>query len=209
MGGEKEFQCKDRTEGLGSPPRGRGKVSGKLTRANCARITPAWAGKRVCPLHRSPWHRDHPRVGGEKNLSGSAIWENRGSPPRGRGKAFAMILHIRAKGITPAWAGKSRDHESLRPRRQDHPRVGGEKSAAIFRSSGSWGSPPRGRGKDKSGGEGGTLRRITPAWAGKSAPAGHTAAVKQDHPRVGGEKGGHYSGICAGRGSPPRGRGKD
>lgn len=70
------------------------------------------------------------------------------------------------------------------------------------------GLPPRGRGKDKSGGEGGTLRRITPAWAGKSGSIHGFGSLTQDHPRMGGEK-------CTGKGekgeaagSPPRWRGK-
>ena len=176
MGGEKEFQCKDRTEGLGSPPRGRGKVSGKLTRANCARITPAWAGKRVCPLHRSPWHRDHPRVGGEKNLSGSAIWENRGSPPRGRGKVEITNPFDRGDRITPAWAGKRAQRFSVHPAAGDHPRVGGEKRTAHEVRIRRRGSPPRGRGKASGALQITRSVRITPAWAGKSALSAPGAA---------------------------------
>ena len=131
MGGEKKFQCKDRTEGLGSPPRGRGKADANDDNNVEERITPAWAGKRVCPLHRSPWHRDHPRVGGEKNLSGSAIWENRGSPPRGRGKVSCTYTAICSKGITPAWAGKSLRSLHCLMYSRDHPRVGGEKTTLL------------------------------------------------------------------------------
>lgn len=114
MGGEKEFQCKDRTEGLGSPPRGRGKVSGKLTRANCARITPAWAGKSRWRFSGRLWSWDHPRVGGEK--PNRILWDNfkRGSPPRGRGKGLDAVEAAGFIGITPAWAGKrlKRSHRS-------------------------------------------------------------------------------------------------
>ena len=51
-------------------------------------ITPAWAGKSWTWLSccRLPW--DHPRVGGEKFLAYAKIWNEWGSPPRGRGKAF-------------------------------------------------------------------------------------------------------------------------
>ena len=52
------------------------------------------------------------------------------------------------------------------------------------------GSPPRGRGKVIK-----TIlekldQRITPAWAGKSVQRHATSGFVQDHPRVGGEKGG-------------------
>ena len=47
MGGEKRVRPEVLPSGQGSPPRGRGKVSGKPTGANYARITPAWAGKSI------------------------------------------------------------------------------------------------------------------------------------------------------------------
>ena len=51
-----------------------------------------------------------------------------GSPPRMRGKAFAITLHIRAKGITPAYAGKSGLRVTDDATMEDHPRVCGEKA---------------------------------------------------------------------------------
>ena len=39
-----------------------------------------------------------------------------------------MILHIRANGITPAWAGKSSETKTYKIKQKDHPRVGGEKT---------------------------------------------------------------------------------
>ena len=66
--------------------------------------------------------------------------------------------------------------------------MGGEKILEPSMGVGNFGSPPRGRGKAMCRRLSALLLRITPAWAGKSAPAGHTAAIEQDHPRVGGEK---------------------
>ena len=71
------------------------------------------------------------------------------------------------------------------------------------------GSPPRGRGKVRKDGWEGDDLRITPAWAGKSAPAGHTAAIEQDHPRAGREKNKELEGVWLPMGSPPRRRGKE
>ena len=69
-------------------------------------ITPAWAGKsKISRLPRQR-HRDHPRVGGEKDAFSSSKEIVQGSPPRGRGKVLLLIAGNPQKGITPAWAGK-------------------------------------------------------------------------------------------------------
>ena len=51
-------------------------------------------------------------------------------------------------------------------------------------------------------------KRITPAWAGKRSCAVPRSPACRDHPRVGGEKIYAHPGTKAGKGSPPRGRGK-
>ena len=70
------------------------------------------------------------------------------------------------------------------------------------------GSPPRGRGKACFKGSQPAALRITPAWAGKRAPAGNRRQTAQDHPRVGGEKRLDDVVDHVYKGSPPRGRGK-
>ena len=86
--------------------------------------------------------------------------------------------------------------------------MGGEKFRSAVRTSASWGSPPRGRGKEPCFGDGLRLARITPAWAGKSASGQRCAAPARDHPRVGGEKIGYRYTRKSQMGSPPHGRGK-
>ena len=91
--------------------------------------------------------RDHPRMGGEKQLCGVL------------GNEFA--------GITPAWAGKSaalHQNPELTP---DHPRVGGEKAKMIAGTNNVEGSPPHGRGKVGAVAVDDEFTGITPAWAGK------------------------------------------
>ncbi len=68
------------------------------------------------------------------------------------------------------------------------PRMGGEKLSLTIGLMTMMGSPPRGRGKGFSAAHGNALRRITPAWAGKSEGFRGTVQSQQDHPRVGGEK---------------------
>ena len=70
----------------GSPPRVRGKVGLLYNHNQTFGITPACAGKSHPPgIHPRPVS-DHPRVCGEKELSGWDPFEERGSPPRVRGK---------------------------------------------------------------------------------------------------------------------------
>ena len=148
VGGEKRPSSQGRRVLRGSPPRGRGKVTFLLFCDFACRITPAWAGKRRCAAAALLHPRDHPRVGGEKMLLMMLSEKDRGSPPRGRGKAPQLVIRRRLSRITPAWAGKSRIcHKRIR-RVKDHPRVGGEKGLPSFKVCRPQGSPPRGRGKD-------------------------------------------------------------
>ena len=84
----------------------------------------------------------------------------------------------------------------------------GEKGDSVVKGPSIRGSPPRVRGKadrsSQSGGAGG----ITPACAGKSATSSLTWRIRQDHPRVCGEKSSSVVSSCVTRGSPPRVRGK-
>ena len=107
MCGEKKGGCATLYWVRGSPPRVQGKVHFLKIGLNERGITPAYAGKRVCPLHRSPWHRDHPRVCGEKPAMMVCSLEYWGSPPRMRGKDKFHTTIQRTVRITPACAGKS------------------------------------------------------------------------------------------------------
>ena len=66
-------------------------------------------------------------MGGEKQRMPVRTDKRMGSPPRGRGKAGPQQLQGRFFGITPAWAGKSREIPLHLRAAKDHPCVGGEK----------------------------------------------------------------------------------
>ena len=177
VGGEKLLFVVSRNLRLGSPPRGRGKVSVGAALKNPVRITPAWAGKSAA-YFRAEWvPKDHPRVGGEK------IWLRfdrlflLGSPPRGRGKGRIFPRGVSAQGITPAWAGKSHPATPTTSGGRDHPRVGGEKRGLKVRRQAGGGSPPRGRGKGQTVPQVITLTGITPAWAGKRLKRSHRSGI--------------------------------
>ena len=152
--------------------------------------------------------RDHPRVGGEKQVPETHVSRTRGSPPRGRGKVCYLYLTHAPEGITPAWAGKRDQRHAGSNPDEDHPRVGGEKYSYFTSCAHVRGSPPRGRGKGRKSLAVIRWEGITPAWAGKS-PCRHSGRCRTgDHPRVGGEKPcGAVATVFPG-GSPPRGRGK-
>ena len=173
----------------GSPPRMRGKeiVGGDLPPVRG--ITPACAGKRCPDTESSGCSRDHPRVCGEKSMLERRLNHALGSPPHVRGKVRTPIIpHFRG-GITPACAGKSHLWLQAYSHRKDHPRMCGEKGAALPAHS-----PPGG---------------ITPAHAGKSCGHQCREYMPQDHPRVYGEKRFALMAFQLFTGSSPRMRGKE
>ena len=92
----------------GSPPRMRGKgLMTNLTNLK-ARITPAYAGKRLWGNNRGGRNEDRPRVCGEKFIRLALPDLHRGSPPRMRGKEPLRAVTICCVRITPAYAGKRR-----------------------------------------------------------------------------------------------------
>ena len=84
----------------------------------------------------------------------------------------------------------------------------GEKYYVTVGKADHEGSPPRMRGKDPEPPSVGQHFGITPAYAGKSSAQVNVKAVKEDHPRVCGEKGVTKMFLCGVQGSPPRMRGK-
>ena len=192
----------------GSPPRVRGKDPDAERGCERGGITPACAGKRSARSAACLAGKDHPRVCGEKLHSLSPQLCVHGSPPRVRGKVDAATLTLKARGITPACAGKRLLPCCFWRLHRDHPRVCGEKRTrqAVWTQCG--GSPPRVRGKVVLLLVGWLLSGITPACAGKRLCYPFFLSPLWDHPRVCGEKLGDVYGVLYLRGSPPRVRGK-
>ena len=148
----------------------RGKVVSVRRLISDIRITPAYAGKRdrQRPLRKK--QENHPRLCGEKKLLRHMQLRSAGSPPPMRGKVV-LVFHLNSLlGITPAYAGKSPRFRHRFLLRRDHPRLCGEKNTPDC-MCGSWiGSPPPMRGKVRKLFKICPRFRITPAYAGKSAP---------------------------------------
>ena len=170
------------------PPRMRGKAALAGVLMRIVRITPAYAGKSPARPGPRPWRWDHPRICGEKIVVSRTWCSRSGLPPRMRGKVAGGVFLPCRPGITPAYAGKSRDRNGHGSPHQDHPRVCGEKMTTASWTARQTGSPPRMRGK------GMRYCPPRPRW--------------WDHPRVCGEKYCSLPGEAGQSGSPPRMRGK-
>ena len=172
------------------------------------RITPAYAGKSFRKTAVRHAIKDHPRLCGEKLLGNKNVRERQGSPPPMRGKVAGIAALIAIFGITPAYAGKSMMPASDVQRSTDHPRLCGEKIVSSVMLYPSIGSPPPMRGKAVLRTTFSHTHRITPAYAGKRPYNRRKTLVRQDHPRLCGEKV-RQSRTCGnGQGSPPPMRGK-
>ena len=125
-----------------------------------------------------------------------------------RGKEVKRPGRAWSSRITPAYAGKRPRFRRNEHKRQDHPRVCGEKRFIFFFIRHSPGSPPRMRGKGQVDFLGGLSGGITPAYAGKSHRLSLLLSTSTDHPRVCGEKFVISNFHSGGVGSPPRMRGK-
>ena len=120
---------------VGSPPRMRGKHSLSCTKSPKRGITPAHAGKTKVriPVIQIDW--DHPRACGENFPLCRFRQMKAGSPPRMRGKPWAVFLTGGVDGITPAHAGKTFFVLRIACVGGDHPRACGENTSerAYFR----------------------------------------------------------------------------
>ena len=186
----------------------RGKVCFSVQRPLPQGITPACAGKSSGIVAFWGYHRDHPRVCGEKYSLRFLLSSPTGSPPRVRGKVGVYIDDKTVQRITPACAGKRCGKEYKKIIGGDHPRVCGEKRNVGRVVETRLGSPPRVRGKDGPVDLRVCHAGITPACAGKRPGCALSCKKLEDHPRVCGEKKTTQSGNSVCTGSPPRVRGK-
>ena len=105
-----------------------------------------------------------------------------------RGNCLAGLVLVSLEWITPACAGKSWKIPKTARMTGDHPRVCGEKAAALGLAAAGLGSPPRVRGKENEVTAQNSPLGITPACAGKSLKIKCEDRQNRDHPRVCGEK---------------------
>ena len=144
---------------------------------------------------------------GEKIRAVSATTASVGSPPRVRGKVSPVRISHRHNRITPACAGKRTWPSPAAQPLWDHPRVCGEKPVSVPPMYQLPGSPCGEKGRPTAASA--CPSGITPACAGKSAGVDDRCRLRQDHPRVCGEKPTEPEMLRSALGSPPRVRGKE
>ena len=192
----------------GSSPRVRGKLVEGRSERGFPRLIPACAGKTLAAVGVRAIHRAHPRVCGENPTFTGEIVHLPGSSPRVRGKQARLARLRLLRRLIPACAGKTcRPSVAIR-RRSAHPRVCGENVVGEFEEVSGAGSSPRVRGKHPEYQPQGNFRRLIPACAGKTPPAGSANKYSPAHPRVCGENPCHEATTAAHAGSSPRVRGK-
>ena len=125
-----------------------------------------------------------------------------------RGEVNVDPRHDYIRGITPACAGRRLTFSRPDALVEDHPRVCGEKRESVASAAVTQGSPPRVRGEvvDKR-----RVRHrdgITPACAGRRRGDNREKRMREDHPRVCGEKPATLKPSSVTWGSPPRVRGE-
>ena len=131
-----------------------------------------------------------------------------GSPPHARGRPGAVAGDFPVGGITPACAGKTRDHWLCAYKGPDHPRMRGEDTSPKPRSKQQLGSPPHARGRPSAPNSKLGNPRITPACAGKTGAKAFRRQAASDHPRMRGEDALSDQFVVFGPGSPPHARGR-
>ena len=115
------------------------------------------------------------------------------------------IIYIRN---TPAYAGKTGRDQSLAGGKGKHPRVCGEDSFTSSSFANDKETPPRMRGRRIAWAFGSSLKRNTPAYAGKTLPAEVDQRQRRKHPRVCGEDQNPVAPAELHRETPPRMRGR-
>ena len=106
-------------------------------------ITPAYAGN-TCRFARQRFGLgDHPRVCGKHVHRRRHDHNQPGSPPRMRETRNAINAFWSAIGITPAYAGNTKNRIFKSQAAKDHPRVCGKHAQNAAYSVRSEGSPPR------------------------------------------------------------------
>ena len=107
MRGEDRWLILARRVLSGSPPHARGRLT-RITGNNpLTRITPACAGKTSPTPRGRAAGSDHPRMRGEDSDRPTSPGLHGGSPPHARGRLKGTGWRARARGITPACAGKT------------------------------------------------------------------------------------------------------
>ena len=150
----------------GTPPRWRGRLLHAAAANGQEGNTPALAGTTD---HRLGWanhRREHPRAGGDDANAALTAIEERGTPPRWRGRPTVPRYAAANTRNTPALAGTTIAGAMSAMSVSEHPRAGGD-DVISYASWAAWvGTPPRWRGRPRASPAVTARSWNTPALAG-------------------------------------------
>ena len=152
----------------GSSPRARGTPIQDRSSAAPRRFIPACAGNTSPIEDQYSIDPVHPRVRGEHLTRNEAQAHFRGSSPRARGTQFVPHPFRERCRFIPACAGNTVSGFDARLFGPVHPRVRGEHHSRAQRNRSEYGSSPRARGTQRSGGRWLAVLRFIPACAGNT-----------------------------------------
>ena len=178
---------------VGSPPLTRGPRWWSMTTARPSRITPAYAGTTVDLRPRTSITWDHPRLRGDHSLWLLFRLLLPGSPPLTRGPRSQVPGDNRQPGITPAYAGTTKEGPKGPVCSEDHPRLRGDHYCSYECLDYTSGSPPLTRGPPVGHPRAYGQAGITPAYAGTTSASVMSCSCWRDHPRL---RGDHHSCSC-------------
>ena len=119
-----------------------------------------------------------------------------------------MSIRGNSERFTPAYAGKIRLTDTETAADWVHPRIRGEDGGGNARARGAGGSPPHTRGRSSAWRANSTMRRFTPAYAGKIKQPAFCLRSGSVHPRIRGEDSIPFKRLLSSCGSPPHTRGR-
>ena len=191
----------------GSSPRVRGTACGCRPAGAPLRFIPACAGNGSWENSPAKWAAVHPRVCGERTIDGPVSTGRRGSSPRVRGTVVLSLFQGKSPRFIPACAGNGCGSGAFRSPPAVHPRVCGERIAAVRSGFAQGGSSPRVRGTEVVANLHQAALRFIPACAGNGPPPVRTRSGPAVHPRVCGERIRSWASRIIASGSSPRVRG--
>ena len=131
----------------GTPPRARGRPPAPKSETPSLGNTPACAGTTNDQDLNRDWIAEHPRVRGDDVRVGAVVVDDRGTPPRARGRRGRRDRRDQQVRNTPACAGTTSAMVSFMSAAPEHPRVRGDDSDVAGGELRDYGTPPRARGR--------------------------------------------------------------
>ena len=145
---------------------------------------------------------------GEDVSAGFSLNAGTGSPPHARGRQRDRFQREKRQGITPACAGKTRQHACVPHLGMDHPRMRGEDRLCQLGGQRRLWITPACAGKTIVKYEDGCSITDHPRMRGEDKTKASISETIEDHPRMRGEDCYPAQILVISMGSPPHARGR-